>query len=234
MGLVIPIALLYDIFKGGFGLIHASRAIIFTGLCVVNLAFIVVETLRLQNTWFNNFFWKYFGFLMKEKEKNRITATLPYFLSIAFVVAIYPPEIAFLSMFFLLAGDPSAAFFGFRYGKYRFKNGKSLVGVIAFFIVSFFGGLFVLFLFSITNSSLEFQLYINNKINFPAIAILFFGASTASAAEFYSSNAWKGLLDDNFTIPIISSATMAIVALALLNESSATKILFPLSELYNK
>lgn len=233
LGLVIPLALFYDIFSGALGLKHATRAIIFSGLAFVNVVFILIETFRLQIPAFNDFFWKYFGFLMKEKERNRITATLPYFLSNAFVVAIYPPEIAFLSMFFLLVGDPFAAFFGFRYGKYRFKNGKSLVGVLAFFTVSLVGGFCALALFSITNASPEFRLFLNNSINFPAVLILFFGATTAAAAEFYSSNAWKGFLDDNLTIPVISSATMAIVTLACIRDSSTTKILFPLNELFH-
>ena len=154
-------------------------------------------------------------------------------LSNAFVVVIYPPEIAYLSMFFLLVGDPFAAYFGYNYGKFRFKNGKSLVGVIAFVTVSLVGGIFVLALFSITNSSPEFRLIFENKINFSSILILVFGAVTAAAAEFYSSNAWKGFLDDNLTIPIISSAVMAIVTLAFISENSVTKILFPLNELFH-
>ena len=91
----------------------------------------------------------------------------------------------------------------------------------------------VLFLFSITNSSPEFRLIYENKINFYSLLILLLGSSTAAAAEFYSSNAWKGLLDDNLTIPVISSAVMATTTLAIIAENSTTKILFPILELFH-
>ena len=132
LGFILPYLYYIDIFNGAFGLTNASRAIIFSLLMLQGVILVTTEILRLKNPSFKKWFSANFGALMKKEEETRMNATIPYMLSNALVVLFFPPEFYFFAIGFLLIGDPVAAFFGANYGKYRFYNGKSLVGVVSF------------------------------------------------------------------------------------------------------
>lgn len=232
LGLIVPVAFYLDPFKGAFGLENASRAIVFSMLFFNTVLLVIIEILRLNFPGFNELFWKNFGKLMKEKEKHRITATLPYILSNLFVVAFFPPELACLSMCFLLIGDPSAAFFGSKYGKFRFKNGKSVMGVVAFTAASFISGMLLLLLFAVSGGNPFYAFFTRDGLNFIAILIMFAGVIAAAAAEFYSGHAWNGFLDDNLTIPLASSIVMLILTVLLFHLGGFGTVIFPITELF--
>lgn len=233
LGFIIPLIYYYDIFNGVFGLANATRAIIFTFLLAFILILILVDFIRLRVESFNRLFFKVFSLLLKEEESERMNATLPYMVANAIVVLLFPAEIYFLSMAFLLIGDPFAAFFGSKYGNLRFSNGKSLVGIIAFVLSSFLVGLFLLYFFSLIDQTSVFSLFHNDKLNILAFALLCLGSVSAGLAEFFSGHGLGGFLDDNLTIPLVSAMIMVLCAILVFNIESDLLFFDPI-EIYSK
>jgi dolichol kinase len=191
-----------------------------------------IEILRLNHKDFNNFYLKYFGKIMKEAERERMNGVIPYMLSNAIIVAFFPAQIIFLSMAFLLIGDPVAAFFGASYGKYRFYNGKSLVGVAAFIIGSTIAGLILMFIFQSSYGESLFSYLKNGSFNTMAFIIIFLGGVAASLAEFFSDHALAGFLEDNLLIPIVASIVLSFLVV-LFGLSNWSEIIFPITKIFS-
>ncbi len=227
LGLVIPLSLYWDIFLGWFGMVNATRAILvfLLALSLVLLGFL--EFLRFRYDPFSRVFWKLFGPLMKENERNTVNATIPYFLANFFVILLFPAELAVISLAFLVIGDPFAAYIGTRYGKHRFSNGKSLEGILAFVVSSFAFGLLFLIFFEPSNGSSGLSPY---RLSWSMILVLFFGSLSAGVTEFFSATKWKGFLDDNLLIPIVSCLVMGIAA-SWVFDLSWDQVLFPVERL---
>jgi dolichol kinase len=230
LGFILPFFYYIDIFHGAYGLVNASRAVIFTILLIQVVLLSSIEFLRLHNESFKSWFFKSFGMIMKEGESNRMNATVPYLFSNALVVLFFPPEFFFLAVGYLLIGDPVAAFFGSKYGKFRFYNGKSLVGILAFITASILLGIFFLNLFANTNPNSILALYKNDSFNLIAIFAVIISSICAGLAEFFSAHAWKGFLDDNLTIPLAAAFSLAIVF--LLTGADFYSIFFRVNELF--
>lgn len=192
-----------------------------------------IEVIRLNYSPFNNFYLDNFGKLMKEAEKTRMNGVIPYMLSNAIVVAFFPSEIIFLSMAYLLIGDPVAAYFGSKYGKYRFYNGKSLIGVISFVIASCIAGILLMWLFGSVNRSYPLTLFKEGNLNLSGIIIIFLGSVSAGLAEFLSGHALGGFLEDNLLIPLISSIVTTILIGYFFN-FEISSLLFDFSNLFLK
>jgi dolichol kinase len=133
-------------------------------------------------------------------------------------------------MAYLLIGDPVAAFFGSKYGRYRFSNGKSLMGVMAFIIASTLSGFILMILFQSTYQDSLLSLYRNGDWNISGMWIIFIGAIVAGTAEFLSGHAWKGFLEDNLLIPVVSSITLTLL-LVLFHHSKFQELLFPILDI---
>ncbi len=167
---------------------------------------------------------------MKEAEKTRMNGVIPYMISNAFIVSFFPPQVIFLSMAYLLIGDPVAAYFGSKYGKYRFSNGKSLMGVMAFILASTLSGLMLMILFQSTYQDSLLSIFKNGEWNISGMCIVFIGAVVAGIAEFLSGHAWKGFLEDNLLIPVVSSITLTLL-LVIFHHSTLLELLFPILEI---
>ncbi len=231
IGFFVPAILYFDFFQNAFNYKFASRTIVFLLVCFILLSMSIIEIIRLNNPKFNEFYLKSFGKIMKEAERNRMNGVVPYMLSNAFIVAIFPPQVIFLSMAYLLIGDPLAAYFGSKYGKYRFSNGKSLVGVLAFVIASSLSGGLLMILFQSTYSDSLFSLFQNGKINYIGLFIIIIGAISAGIAEFLSGHAWKGFLEDNLLIPLVSSVVLTFL-LIILENKTMEELIFPFHSLF--
>ena len=86
-------------------------------------------------------------------------------------------EIAIGTIFFLLFGDTAAAYFGGKYGKYRFYNGKSLVGVLGAIIGGFIAVSIFMLLHSAFYSGNSAIVYYNESgANWSVIFIYFSGS----------------------------------------------------------
>jgi len=216
LGLIIPVSLYLDIFADYNGFVYASRAVVVTSLGIFLFLLVILESVRLTSSSFEAFFFKYFGFLMKESERTRFNGTVPYFFANFLVVLFFPPEIAVLSILFLVIGDPTAAYVGSKYGKNRFYNGKSREGIIGFSVSAFVVGLLVLILFTISKPESFLSLKLGDEIYLIPVLILGLGVIAACLTEFYSSTVAKGLIDDNLLIPIVSAVVISFFSFLFL------------------
>ncbi len=233
IGFFVPAILFFDIFQGIGNFVHSSRLILLGILLLILIGMSIIEYLRLHHSGFNEFYLKLFGSLMKEAEKNRMNGVIPYMLSNSIIVAFFPSQIIFLVMAYLLVGDPFAAYFGAKYGKYRFYNGKSLVGVVSFIISSSLAGIFLMYIFHVTYGDSPFSLIRIGNIHWMGILLVILGAISAALAEFFSGHALGGLLEDNLLIPIVSAVVLALLSY-FTSEFSNQEIIFPIQEIFTK
>ncbi|MBI1938410.1 MAG: dolichol kinase [Ignavibacteriales bacterium] len=148
---------------------------------------------------FSNFFYKFFGFLLRnhekdEKKKNLNGATY-VLISAVLVIVIFPKVFVVTSFAVLIIGDMSAALIGRKFGQTQFLF-KSLEGTLAFFV---FSCVVVLLTPKVEGSLTEFV------IGFIAVGV---GAIAENL-----SGSWA---DDNLTIPVSIGITMWILYALLL------------------
>ncbi|XDD44248.1 diacylglycerol/polyprenol kinase family protein [Leptospira sp. WS60.C2] len=217
LGLVIPVTLYLDPFRDAFGLVYATRAILVTSLGIFLVSLILLEIVRLTNAGFEAFFYRYFGFLMKESERKRFNGTVPYFLANLIVVCFFPAEVAILAILFLVIGDPFAAYVGSRYGKHRFYNGKSIEGVFGFLIPAFLFSVLVLFLITKSHPESFLSLVDHQGFTWTPIVIVLVSVLVSCATEFFSDTTAKGLIDDNLLIPVLGAISLSVLSLLYLD-----------------
>ncbi|TGL10466.1 diacylglycerol/polyprenol kinase family protein [Leptospira meyeri] len=218
LGLVIPVTLFFDPFQNALGLVFATRAILVSLLGILLVSLLILEFVRLNHSGFENFFYKYFGFLMKESERKRFNGTVPYFFANFLVVLFFPAEVAILAILFLVIGDPFAAYVGSKYGKHRFYNGKSLEGIIGFLVPAFLFSVLALFLITKSHPG-SFLAILDNQgelLRTP-IYLVFFSVVSACVTEFFANTTAKGLVDDNLLIPIVGAVVLSILSMLYLD-----------------
>ncbi|MFC1553919.1 diacylglycerol/polyprenol kinase family protein [candidate division KSB1 bacterium] len=145
--------------------------------------FISVDIARFKHPWFKRQFYRFFGSIIRQHEKNRFTGSSFLFFSVFITIYLFPKNIAVLSLLFLIICDTIAALVGIKFGRHKIFT-KSLEGSLGFLI----SALLIAYLFK--------------PVGFYAGSI---GAVTAAVVELLPLK-----IDDNFTIPIISSAVMII------------------------
>ncbi|EPG66798.1 diacylglycerol/polyprenol kinase family protein [Leptospira wolffii] len=215
LGLILPVCYYLDIFQGAYGLVYATRAVLVLILLFCLALLVLLEFSRFKIGFVQSLFVKIAGPLLKEEEKYRINGTFPYFLSITFVVLFFPPDIAILSLLFLVIGDPMAAWVGTHYGKNRFSNGKSKEGIVAFLVSSALVGIW--FVYLVQGDSRTFGIYHFGSGSFWENLILILPAVVAAAVtELYSGTYWNGVVDDNLLIPVVSAVVLGSLAIWIL------------------
>jgi dolichol kinase len=232
IGFFVPGVLFFDLFKDVSDFKYPSRAILFIIITIILIGMSVIETIRLHNDSFNQLYLKLFRRLMKKEEIHRMNGVIPYMASNLFIVSFFPSQIIFLSMAYLLIGDPVAAFFGAKYGKFRFSNGKSVLGVIAFIIGSVLAGIVLMVLFQASYGDSYLSIQKNGATDWSSIQIMILGAISASIAEFKAGHAWKGFLEDNFLIPVVASLILASLTL-IYGTLPAEELFFPIVKLFS-
>ncbi len=177
------------LFPLGYYFGHKPGAII-----TISIFFIILLTLeiaRFKHPGFNKWAFKHLNPLFKPKEKSHLVGTTYFLLGALITVIFAPKHIAILSLTFLAISDVAAAFVGERYGRIKLFD-KTLEGSIAFFITSLICGILLMQLPKIQTAGFNLQLVI-------------LGALTATLVEFLPLK-----IDDNFTVPIITSLVMMI------------------------
>ena len=111
--------------------------------------------------------------------------------SCLFDFLIFPRQVAVLSILYLGFGDPSSSFFGVLYGRNKIFPNKSLQGTL--------GGFFVCAL--VTLLYLSWQGFPGESV----LLIALLGGFAGAVAELLPLN-----VDDNFAIPVVSGALMAL------------------------
>jgi dolichol kinase len=166
------------------------------GMSVANGIFILscflvwdvsMELARLRIPSLNTRLLRIMGPLMRASEVNQMSG-IPYYISASILaIALFPREVAVLSILYLAWGDPMASLWGILYGKksYRFANGKSLIGTL--------GGVLTCCLISF----LFFRS--NGQSGLTLASMTLIGGIAGGTAELLPFE-----MDDNFTIPMIS------------------------------
>lgn len=181
MGMVI--ALLYEAgVPTGVGIILLSMALVFT---------VVIETLRLRHSGWNEKMIRIFRPVMRSNEVDRCTGIPFYLASSLFAIAAFPKPVAVMSIMFLACGDPMASLVGILYGErsLRFPNGKSLLGTLA----------------GIATCAVVALVYLQAHSFRPGavLALSMVGGLAGGLAEWVPVE-----VDDNFTIPVVSGMVM--------------------------
>ncbi len=167
-------------------------------------AFVTGEALRLKYEPFNLFLAKIIGPLMKERERDRITAATYMLVASSFCLAVYDKQVAALALLLTSVGDPVAAVVGERFGRIRIVGNKTLEGSLAFFIAGAPIGV---------SLAVTWPGYSGPVIDVGVTAALA-GSAVATAAELFAGRfrlPLVGAIDDNMLVPVLASAMIMLV-----------------------
>jgi len=138
----------YEIVRKGIHLFSLSIPVIYyfisrqLALCLllpITTAFIAVDLARYYIPAVSEWFYRWFGWLLRRHEtdikQKRLNGASNVLISASLCVLIFPKVIAINAFAILIISDTSAALFGRRFGRHRFLA-KSLEGSLAFFITA--------------------------------------------------------------------------------------------------
>lgn len=200
----------YEILRKGIHLVSLSIPVIYyfitrelalTILVPLVIFSIALDLLRYQNPSIGKVFYKLFGFLLREHEKDHekrnLSGATYVLIAAVLTVLIFPKVITVSAFTILIISDISAALIGRRFGRIKFLS-KSLEGTAAFFISAC---IVIILAPKVDGLQLEY-------------IIGFIAAFVGAIAE----NISYGYADDNLTIPLSIGFTMwALYALFLPN-----------------
>lgn len=177
---------------------HIDKQLALTILIPLTFAFVVVDVIRYYNPQVAAWFYNFFGFLLRRKEKDdkrkRLNGATNVLISALFCVIVFPKLIFVTAFSILIISDISSALIGRKFGKRQFFA-KSLEGSAAFFISA------IIVIFFTPKAEYIFMEYVI------AIVAAFFG----TIAESMSFE-----IDDNLSIPITIGTVMWILYALLL------------------
>ncbi len=148
-----------------------------------------VEVARRFSTRLNNF-WvdRVFVFVARPQERYRTNSATYYMLGLALVTWMADQTVCCAAILVLALGDPIASAVGHRWGGYRFSNGKSLVGSLAFLLSA---ALVLVAYFSV----------------FSGLSLATWALTAACMAIAGTlTEQLSGPIDDNFAIPVVTAA----------------------------
>jgi diacylglycerol kinase (CTP) len=170
----------------------------------------LLDLLRFNWPYFNNLYCSTVGFLMREKEINSINGVIWFQLGSIICFYYNKQDVAIMAILLLSWSDTAASTIGRKFGYLspKISKNKSLVGSIA----AFFTGIFSCYLFYgiITplypNLNIDFEYnQSTNHLNLLTLSLLSgFIAALSEAIDIAG-------LDDNLTIPVISSFFLSAV-----------------------
>jgi diacylglycerol kinase (CTP) len=173
--------------KSGISIEHTAIALLIFSACSF-----LVEFLRLRNEKINQILMIAMKPVMRESEKNSVSGMPFYALGVSLSLFFFPPQIAILSILYLVFADPIASFCGILYGRDKILPNKSLQGTIAAFSVCYI----VTLVYGLIHSSPSMNLLV-----FSIVAGLI-GAVSELCSQF---------VDDNLCIPVISGFGLFIL-----------------------
>ena len=173
--------------KSGISIEHTATALLIFSACSF-----LVEFLRLRNEKINQILMIAMKPVMRESEKNSVSGMPFYALGVSLSLFFFPPQIAILSILYLIFADPIASFCGILYGRDKILPNKSLQGTIAAFSVCYI----VTLVYGLIHSSPSMNLLV-----FSIVAGLI-GAVSELCSQF---------VDDNLCIPVISGLGLFIL-----------------------
>lgn len=162
-----------------------SKSFIVTSLCILTVCVLYLDISRHYNPKIRELTSKFFLKIMREEEKNiPLKLSGASFMMSGFLLSaiFFSKGLAITAWLILIISDCLAALIGTRIGV-ALENGKSIAGVVTFFITAFC-------------ISLICNAFIGYNTSFPIIIL---SCIITTAAEFYSKNI---SIDDNLLIPL--------------------------------
>ncbi|MBW2455851.1 MAG: hypothetical protein JRI68_15145 [Deltaproteobacteria bacterium] len=153
-----------------------------------------VEVARRFSTRINHF-WvdRVFVFVARPQERYRTNSATYYMLGLAVTTWMADRTVCCAAILVLALGDPIASAVGHRWGGYRFSNGKSLVGSLAFLLSA---GLVLAAYFSA----------------FSGLSPATWGLAAACMALAGTlTELTSGRVDDNLAIPVVTAAVGMLI-----------------------
>jgi dolichol kinase len=166
-------------------------------LALIGGPLVILDFLRLKNPEMNDVALRLFGKIMRREELRSVSGNSFFVLGLLTIVAIFPKPIVLLSVLYLAIGDPIAAVVGSLYGRHKLIGKKSVEGALANLILSSLATL----LMGVGYFGLSSE---------RALILALIGGLTSVVAELLPTP-----IDDNFTIPVMSSIILAALALVL-------------------
>jgi diacylglycerol kinase (CTP) len=163
-----------------------------TLLIVGWLLFVPVDFLRQKNPEINRSLMSVFRPIMRSSELNRLAGTTYLITGTLLITLFFNKGVVALSLLFLAFADPIASYVGIKYGKDKLFGHKSVQGFIAAFVVC--AVLCYAFLF---HSQVQEYIW---------MASLLAGLIGALAELIPLAK-----LDDNFTMPVVSSIGLTVL-----------------------
>ena len=163
-----------------------------TLLIVGWLAFVPADFMRQKNSHFNRTLSNLFRPIMRSNELNRLAGTT-YLITGALVITLFFNKgVVALSLLFLAFADPIASYVGIKYGKDKIFGHKSVQGFIAAFAVC---------------STLCFIFLFYNQVQEHLIVVSLLAGLIGALSELIP----LAKLDDNFTMPVLSSVGLTLL-----------------------
>lgn len=162
-------------------------------LFVSMMLFLPIDLLRHRYPALNDWMVHAFKPVMRTHEINRIAGTTYLLTGVAIVYVLFPPQVVALTLLFLAFADPIASFVGIKYGKDKVFGHKSIQGFMAAYVVC----AICTFLY----------LYLSNIMLDRVIIISLLAGLIGALAELVP----VGKLDDNLTLPVLSSIGLYIL-----------------------
>jgi len=149
-----------------------------------------VEIGRRRSATINNLVCRTMGSMMREREKNKISSATWLMFSVLTILLVFTREVNILPILFVAIGDPVAGIVGSLWGKTKIAPHVSLQGCLAMFAVCFLMSLY----FTATG-----------LVGFTLTGFSLLGFSLLAATVGTLSESIYKKLDDNLTIPLIST-----------------------------
>jgi dolichol kinase len=164
-----------------------------TILAIAVLIFLPIDFLRHRNPALNDWMVHAFKPIMRTNEIHKIAGTTYLLSGVCLIVAIFPRPVVALTLLFLAFADPIASLIGIKYGKDKVFGHKSIQGFMAAFVVC----------------AVATAIYLNyHNVMFDRVIVVSLLAGLIGAlAELVPI----GKIDDNFTLPVLSSIGLYIL-----------------------
>lgn len=187
--------------------LQINRLYVSLGLLPITLVYGYFDWRRLRNSSYNDAFVSTFPlkYILRKEERNKMTSSFYFLLGVHITTFLFSRPVSGLSLLYLAWCDPMAAIIGRRFApkdprRGRFWNGKTHVGSLGAGLVGVF--ISVIFFLLTTSPVEEGQTWHMAKV-----------VLTATLGGFYaaiSELVTVGDMDDNLTIPIVSSILLTL------------------------
>lgn len=162
-------------------------------LAITILLFLPIDLLRQKYPALNDWLVHAFKPIMRTHEIHKIAGTTYLLAGVCVVVALFPRPVVALTLLFLAFADPLASFIGIKYGKDKIFGHKSIQGFMAAFVVC-------------AVATAIYLTYHNIMLDRVIVVSLLAGL-VGALAELVPI----GKIDDNFTLPVLSSIGLYVL-----------------------